>query len=107
MDDVIKLVSQEYKKNQYGVPVPSPVYNEIFCDIQDITRSEFYGTGRSGLNDSFMAKIFTAEYNGESMVEYKGQTYSIYRKYKIPGTDYTELYIERKGGTNGQQESHD
>lgn len=107
MDDVIKLVSQEYKKNQYGVPVPSPVYNEIFCDIQDITKSEFYGTGRSGLNDSFMAKIFTAEYNGESMVEYKDQTYSIYRKYEIPGTDYTELYIERKGGTNGQQESHD
>lgn len=107
MDDVIKLISHEYQKNKYGVPVPSPDYKEIFCEIQDITRSEFYGTGRNGLNPAFMARIFTAEYSGESVVEYNGETYSIYRKYEIPGTDYTELYIERKGGTNGQQESHD
>ncbi len=107
MDDVIKLISHEYQKNKYGVPIPSPDYKEVFCEIQDITRSEFYGTGRNGLNPAFMARIFTAEYSGESIVEYNGETYSIYRKYEIPGTDYTELYIERKGGTNGQQESHD
>lgn len=107
MDDVIKLISHEYQKNKYGVPIPSPDYKEVFCEIQDITRSEFYGTGRNGLNPAFMARIFTAEYSGESVVEYNGETYSIYRKYEIPGTDYTELYIERKGGTNGQQESHD
>ena len=107
MEDVIKLISQDYQKNKYGVPVPSPAYKEIFCEIQDITRQEFYGTGRNGLNQSFMARIFTDEYGGESVVEYNGETYSIYRKYEIPGTYYTELYIERKGGTNGQQESHD
>ena len=40
------------------------------------------------------------------VVEYEGETYSIYRKYEIPGTDYTELYFERKGGTNGQKENN-
>lgn len=105
MDDVIKLISQEFSENKYGVQVPELNYREIFCEIHDITRAEYYQTGRNGLNDSFMAKIATVEYNGESLVEYNGQTYAIYRKYDVPGTDYTELYIERKGGTNGQ-ESH-
>lgn len=104
MDEgVIKLVSQQFNKNQYGVPVPDPAYKEIFCEVKDITRSEYYGTGRAGLNDTYMARIFSAEYNGEELVEYNGQTYSIYRKYEIPNSDYTELYFEKKGGTNGRE----
>lgn len=105
-ESVIKLIKQQFNKNEYGVPVPTPDYTEIFCEVQDVTRSEFYGSGRSGLNESFMARIFSAEYSGETVVEYEGETYSIYRKYEIPGTDYTELYFERKGGTNGKKENN-
>jgi SPP1 family predicted phage head-tail adaptor len=70
-----------------------------------VTKQEFYEAGRNGLNPQFMAQIFAAEYNGEELVEYQGRTYSIYRTYHVPGTDYMELYIERKGGSNGKQES--
>lgn len=105
MDDVIKLISQEYIKNKYGVPEPNPTYKEIFCQINSISRQEFFDAGRNGLNPAFEVTILAAEYNGESVLEYNGKTYSIYRTYHVPETDYMELYVERKGGTNGQQES--
>lgn len=105
MDDVIKLISQAFVKDKYGVSKPTPVYNEIFCQIHSVTKQEFCDAGRNGLNPAFQVTIFAAEYNGESMLEYQKKTYSIYRTYHVPGTDYMELYVERKGGTNGQQES--
>ena len=44
--------------------------------------------------------MFRYDYNGEPIVEYNGQRYSIYRTY-IGKNDMIELYVERKGGTNG------
>ena len=46
--------------------------------------------------------MFFGDYEGESIVEYNGETYSVYRKYQT-NTDTIELYVERKGGTNGKQ----
>ncbi len=105
MDDVLKLISQEYTKDKYGVSKPTQVYKEIFCEVHSVTKQEFYEAGRNGLNPAFQVTIFAAEYNGESLIEYQGKTYSIYRTYHVPGTDYMELYIERKGGSNGKNES--
>lgn len=106
MDDVIKLISQEFSKNQYGVQIPTEVYKEIFCEIHSVTKQEFFEAGRNGLNPAFEVTIFAAEYNGETVLEYQGKTYSIYRTYHVPGTDYMELYVERKGGTNGKEENN-
>ena len=46
--------------------------------------------------------MFFGDYSGESVVEYNGGTYSVYRTY-LRKTDIIELYVERKGGTNGIQ----
>jgi hypothetical protein len=43
--------------------------------------------------------MFNGDYCGESIVEYEGYTYSVYRTFKRR-TDTIELYVERKGGTN-------
>lgn len=104
MDDVIKLVAKEYVKNLYGVPIESRTYREIFCQIHSITRQEFFDAGRNGLNPAFMFTTAAVNYNGESLLEYQGKTYSIYRTYQVPGTDYMELYVERKGGSNGKED---
>lgn len=106
MDDVIKLLPQTFAKNKYGVPVPTEDFKEIFCEIHSVTKQEFFEAGRNGLNPAFEVTIFAAEYNGETVLEYQGKTYSIYRTYHVPGTDYMELYVERKGGTNGKEESN-
>ena len=45
--------------------------------------------------------MFEPDYQGETMLEYNGATYSIYRTYK-KRTDEIELHVERKGGSNGR-----
>ena len=45
--------------------------------------------------------MFAGDYNGERVVEYDGKTYGVYRTY-YARTDTVELYVERKGGTNGK-----
>lgn len=105
MDDVLKLISQTMTKNKYGVDEPTPTAKEIFCEVHSVSRTEVFEGGRNGLNPAFQFTIFAEEYEGESIVEYNDRLYSIYRTYHIPSTDYMELYVERKGGTNGQGDS--
>jgi SPP1 family predicted phage head-tail adaptor len=102
MDDVLSLISYVYEKNAYGVSVPVESSKEILCKVNSITRVEFFQAGRTGLNPSFMFTVFAGDYAGETVIEYAGQRYAVYRTYKIPGEDYMELYVQREGGTNGQ-----
>ena len=102
MDDVLKLLSQTMTKNKYGVDEPTISEKEVFCEVHSVSRSDVFEGGRNGLNPAFQFTVFAEEYEGESIVEYNGKTFAIYRTYHIPGTDYMELYVERKGGTNGQ-----
>lgn len=102
MNDVLKLLSTTYTKNKYGVPVSTPAAHEVFCERSSISRNEFFNAGRSGLNPQYVFKVFKGDYMGETIVEYDGQTYSVYRSYETDD-DYIELYVERKGGTNGKE----
>ncbi len=101
MDSTIKLYSNAYIKNSYGVDVPTVTTKEVFCEVISITSQEFFMAGRNGLNPAYLFIVFAADYEGEIIVEYAGQTYSIYRTFKPDSSDYIELYAERKGGTNG------
>ena len=66
-----------------------------------ISRREFFEAGRNGLNPEFRFDVFQGDYQGETVVEYHGATYSVYRTYE--SGDYMELYAERKGGTDGKR----
>lgn len=100
-DETLFLYTTSYEKNKYGVSEPTQSKSERFCQKKPITQSEFYNAGRNGLNPSGCFVIFAGDYNGENLLEYNGEMYSIYRTY--PVGDYVELYVERKGGTNGQK----
>ena len=54
------------------------------------------------MNPEYRITMFFGDYNGESVVGYKGKLYSVYRTY-LAKTDIIELYVERQGGTNGQE----
>jgi hypothetical protein len=43
--------------------------------------------------------MFRYDYNGETIIKYEGQRYSVYSTY-FGRDDEIELYVERKGGTN-------
>lgn len=101
MDDVLSLVTATTQKDIYGVSKPSYTKRQVFCRVLDVTRAEFFAAGRNGLNPQYKFMMFAGDYDGEQTCEYNGHTYAIYRTFHVPGTDIMELYVERKGGTNG------
>lgn len=100
--DVLTLLSISQQQNTYGVWEETTTRRDVFCQVDSVTRSEFFDGGRAGLNPEFRFSLFFDDYNGETMCVYKNRTYSIYRTY-LPKTDVIELYAERKGGSNGKE----
>lgn len=100
--DVIKLIVETREQDEYGRWVATRTAKEVMCQVDSVTRAEFFEAGRNGLNPEYRFTMFFGDYSGESIVEYNGNTYSVYRTY-LRRTDTIELYVERKGGTNGIQ----
>lgn len=100
MDNVIKLISTTFAKDEYGVDRKTETERQVFCKVRSVTRAEFFDGGRNGLNPEYQMTMFAADYEGEETVEYEGKRYAVYRVYRTDD-DYLELYVERKGGTNG------
>ena len=101
MDDVLTLLASERAQDSFGVWRETLTEREVFCRVYSVNRSEFYQAGRNGLNPQFRFTVFVGDYAGETACRYRGESYSIYRSYIVPGQDYIELYVERQGGTNG------
>ena len=98
--DVIKLITVTRTQDEYGVWRSTESEKEIFCQVSSVTQSEFFEGGRNGLNPEFRFTVFFGDYSDEPIVIYKGNRYSVYRTY-LGRNDRLELYVERKGGTNG------
>lgn len=77
-------------------------YKEVYCNVSSVTQKEFFDGGQQGFKPQYRMTLFFADYQDEEMLEYKGATYSVYRTF-LQGTDLIELYVERKGGTNGKE----
>ena len=104
MNDVLKLLKTTYTTDKYGQQIPTQEAHEVYCERHSISRNEFFTAGRNGLNPQFEFTVFKGDYMGETVCEYDGQSYSIYRTYETD-SDYIELYVERKGGTNGEKDN--
>lgn len=103
--DTIKLISETITVNSYGVEVTNRTYREVFAQVDSITRAEFFDAGRSGLNPEFKFTVFAGDYAGETLVEYAGKAYAVYRTY-LGRNDNLELYVQREGGANGKAYSY-
>ena len=106
MDDVLTLLKVTTEKDSRGVQHKQLSSREVFCNRRSISRNEFFEGGRNGLNPEYVFDVYAAEYDGETMCRYNGNTYAIYRTYLPDDTDYIELYAQREGGTNGIAESN-
>lgn len=100
--NVISLVSTSQTQDAFGVWRQTETKRDVFCQVDSVTRAEFFEAGRSGLNPEYRFTLFAGDYNGESIVIFGGKAYSVYRTYHAR-TDEIELYVERKGGTNGKE----
>lgn len=99
---IIKLIGYEKHQDENGVWRTTSTAREVYAQVDSVTRAEFYDAGRNGLNPEYRFSMFAFDYLGEDTVEYNGQQYAVYRTY-IARDDTVELYVERKGGTNGKQ----
>lgn len=98
--NVLTLIGKTKTQNDYGVWVETETSRDVFCDVSSVTRAEFFDGGRNGLNPEYVFTMFFGDYEGETVCEFNGKRYAIYRTYHAK-TDVIELYAERKGGTNG------
>lgn len=103
--EVITLLGATKSQNEYGIWEETKTQRNVFCQVDSVTRAEFFDGGRNGLNPEFRFTIFFGDYNGEREVIYKGNPYAVYRTYHAR-TDELELYVERKGGTNGEKNNN-
>ena len=103
-DTVIKLITETYTKDDSGVPRKTEAAAEVFAQKKSVTRSEFFGGGRNGLNPECEFDVFKGDYDGQRTIEYEGKRYGVYRTFEPDDSDYIELYAERKGGTNGSSQ---
>lgn len=96
---VIRLISESYAKDEYGVSRKTTSGREVFAQVDSVTRNEFFEGGRNGLNPEYEFRLLSEEYEGERVVSYNGKRYAVYRVYEARN-DIIELYAEREGGTN-------
>ena len=99
--NVIKLISSTRQQDDYGVWQETLEERSVYCNVQSVSQSEFFEGGRNGLNPEYKFTMFFGDYAGETLVEYEGLTYAVYRTYQRRN-DTLELYVERKGGANGK-----
>ena len=99
--ELITLLAATKTQNAYGVWVETLTNRDVFCQVDSVSRAEFFDGGRNGLNPEFRMTMFAGDYQGEHLLIYKNNTYSVYRTYQ-GRNDTIELYVERKGGSNGK-----
>lgn len=98
---IITLVSYPRTQDANGVWRDSaPVERTVYCQVDSITRAEFFSAGQNGLKPEYRFTMFFGDYNGEKTVIYNGAAYTVYRTFHAR-TDELELYVERRTGNNG------
>ena len=102
--EILILVREEHEQDDYGVYRTTTKEREVFCQVNSVSKSEFFEGGRNGLNPEYEFTMFLYDYHDERICKYKGKTYSIYRTY-LGRNDTIELYAQREGGTNGENDN--
>lgn len=103
MDGVIKLIKEHITADELGYPTTTETSRETFCRVESVTRSEYFNAGKAGIVPAFVFSINAIEYEGESIVEYNGGRYRVYRTYRN-NLDYMELYTEYRAGVTDPEE---
>lgn len=98
MEDVILLVEETTKEDDYGVISTSQNTKQVFCNVSSVSSTEWFEGGRNGLNPKFRFTMFAHDYSDEEIVEYNGKRYSVYRTF-LKDADSIEIYVEKKKGT--------
>lgn len=95
--NVIYLISNNPVQNSLGIWENVVTSRKVYADVSSVGQNEWYEGGRNGLNPQYRFRMFAGDYKGESLLQYNGVTYSIYRTY-IDRNEIIDLYTEYKKG---------
>lgn len=100
-NEIIYLVSVTYENDEYGRELETKKKRKVRADKSGSYASEYNAAGQNGLKlTDFMFTIQKRSYHDETIVEYKGKQYGIYRTYP-PSDDLIELHLTDRAGMNG------
>lgn len=95
-DDVMYLVTETLTQDAYGVFQRTETERKVFCKVTSIGSREWFDGGRNGLNPELRFIVFRYDYDGEKIVKFHGDYFTIYRTFIRD--DNIELYTERRQG---------
>lgn len=96
-DTVITLVSEVYAKNDFGVDSATEESRTVLCRSRSVSRTDFFSAGQMGLSIEHVFLIQPVNYNGEKIVIFNGNRYSVLRTYQA-SEDELEIYVGYKAG---------
>lgn len=100
MSDVIILIGRTWEVDEIGQRFSKETEREVFCEIDGISRSEWNVAVSNGMKPDFRATISMIEYDGETVLKWRGNKYSVYRTYADFRNDQIELYCEKQVGVS-------
>jgi len=107
MDDVAVLIKEDHKQNALGEWEPSEFCREVYVTVGSVTRTEYFKAAEAGLSPDAVLITSCYDYEGEKLLQWRGERYGIYRSYTRPDGETVELYIERQGGISGEERPRD
>lgn len=96
--DTLTLITRMYANDEYGIQRAQTQENTVFCNVTDISGSEFFEAAQTGVKPELRFVIYSFEYNGETLVSYRNAYYTVYRVYHR-SKDLVELYVSKDAGT--------
>lgn len=93
---VISLISVTNTQDAIGQTVSTESSTDVVCTLRNVSLTEWNQAGQLGLSAEYQAVLWSAEYDGQEIVEIDSDRYRVYRSYE---TDrHVELYLERLVG---------
>lgn len=96
LDNVCTLMKRIYVQDEIGQDIPNNTATEVFCAEISVFASEYTKAGLQGIKPAVALIIQKSEYSGETILEYEGQRYVVYRTYQ--NEELIELYCEVRTG---------
>lgn len=103
--NVVTLVSLTYTQDAIGQQIATESMRDVYCDIQSISRAEFFDAGKNDITPDCKITMYRYDYNGEPLAVVNGRRLAVYRTYVTQG-ELIELYLKREVGVDGPKSQH-
>ena len=99
-DNVASLLKATERQDVYGNILEEYTEREVFVKPRSVYANDFYNAATVGLKPEIVLVLNNvADYEGEKLVLFNGELYTVIRTYQRPEKDALELTLERRLGS--------